>query len=93
MVFTAQLLKNRQDVIEALQMVYNSFISEKIDDYNSSVYYENPSYLYECFVENKMLQSRHHRKICQKALGNRGPENQMDNSGIYEEGYKNFDLL
>ena len=36
MVFTAQLLKNRQDVIEALQMVYNSFISEKIDDYNSS---------------------------------------------------------
>lgn len=42
-------------VIEALQMVYNSFISEKIDDYNSSVYYENPSYLYECFVENKML--------------------------------------
>lgn len=28
---------------------------EKIDDYNSSVYYENPSYLYECFVENKML--------------------------------------
>ena len=43
------------DVIEALQMVYNSFISEKIDDYNSSVYYENPSYLYKCFVENKML--------------------------------------
>lgn len=43
------------DVIEALQMVYNSFISEKTDDYNSSVYYENPSYLYECFVENKML--------------------------------------
>ena len=27
MVFTAQLLKNRQDVIEALQMVYNSFIT------------------------------------------------------------------
>lgn len=43
------------DVIEALQMVYNSFISEKTDDYNSSVYYENPSYLYKCFVENKML--------------------------------------
>ena len=55
MVFTAQLSKNRQDVIEALQMVSNSFISEKTDDYNSSVYYENPSYLYECFVENKML--------------------------------------
>lgn len=25
----------------------NSFISPKIDDYNSSVYYENPSYLLE----------------------------------------------
>lgn len=41
--------------IEALQKVYNSFISDKIDDYNSSVYYENPSYIYECFRENKML--------------------------------------
>ena len=31
--------------IEALQKVYNSFISDKIDDYNSSVYYENPNAL------------------------------------------------
>ena len=37
------------------QVVYNSFISSKIDDYNSSVYYENPSYIYECYMENKML--------------------------------------
>ena len=28
---------------------------EKIDDYNSSVYYENPSYLFECYEENKIL--------------------------------------
>ena len=42
-------------IVTALQMVYDSFLSEKIDDYNSSVYYENPSYLYECFLENKML--------------------------------------
>ena len=35
--------------------VYNSFISEKIDDYNSSVYYENPSYIFESYCENKML--------------------------------------
>ena len=35
------------DTIEALIKVYNSFISPKIDDYNSSVYYENPSYIYE----------------------------------------------
>lgn len=42
-------------VIDALMEVYNSFISPKIDDYNSSVYYENPSYLYECYKEKKML--------------------------------------
>ena len=28
------------DVIDALMKVYSSFISPKIDDYNSSVYYE-----------------------------------------------------
>ena len=32
-----------------------AFLSEKIDDYNSSVYYENPSYLFECYEENKIL--------------------------------------
>lgn len=43
------------ETIEALTKVYNSFISEKIDDYNSSVYYESPSYIFECYRENKML--------------------------------------
>lgn len=43
------------DVIDALVKVYNSFISPLIDDYNSSVYYENPSYIYECYRENKIL--------------------------------------
>lgn len=42
-------------IIDALFCVYNSFVSEKIDDYNSSVYYENPSYIYECYKERKML--------------------------------------
>lgn len=42
-------------IIDALFEVYNSFISSKIDDYNSSVYYENPSYIFECYKENKML--------------------------------------
>ena len=47
--------KEKIDIIEALMRVYNSFISEKIDDYNSSVYYENPSYILECFLENKII--------------------------------------
>ncbi len=43
------------DVIDALIKVYNSFVSEKIDDYNSSFYYENPSYILACYLENKVL--------------------------------------
>ena len=38
-------------IIDALMKVYNSFISAKIDDYNSSVYYETPSYIFESFRE------------------------------------------
>ena len=30
------------DLIAALQDVYSSFIAEKIDDYNTSVYYDSP---------------------------------------------------
>ena len=43
------------DVIDALIKVYNSFLSDKIDDYNSSMYYENPSYLLECYLEKKVI--------------------------------------
>lgn len=43
------------DVIDALIEVYHSFISDKIDDYNSSVYYENPSYIFESFMADKIL--------------------------------------
>ncbi len=43
------------EIIDALIKVYNSFISLKIDDYNSSVYYENPSYIFESYREGKML--------------------------------------
>ena len=42
-------------IIDALIKVYNSFISAKIDDYNSSVYYENPSYIFKSYRENKIL--------------------------------------
>ena len=47
--------EEKTGVIDALLEVYNSFLSPKIDDYNSSVYYENPSYLFECYKEKKML--------------------------------------
>ena len=43
------------EIVDALVEVYNSFISPKIDDYNSSVYYENPNYIFECYKEKEML--------------------------------------
>ena len=43
------------EIVDALIEVYNSFISCKIDDYNSSVYYENPNYIFECYKEQKMI--------------------------------------
>lgn len=48
-------LEKKIDVIDALIEVYHSFISDKIDDYNSSVYYENPSYIFEAFMQNRIL--------------------------------------
>ena len=40
----------------AFMTVYHGgYISSKIDDYNSSVYYENPNYIFECYKENKIL--------------------------------------
>ena len=47
--------EEEKTVIDALIEIYNSFLSEKIDDYNSSVYYENPAYIFECYKEQKMI--------------------------------------
>lgn len=47
--------EEKKDSVDALLEIYNSFISPKIDDYNSSFYYENPSYLLECYREKKIL--------------------------------------
>lgn len=43
------------DIIETLIVVYNSWITRKIDNYNSSMYYENPSYLFESYKEGTVL--------------------------------------
>ena len=41
--------------IDTLREVLSSWIIEKIDNYNSSMYYENPDYIYECYVEGRVL--------------------------------------
>jgi len=42
-------------VIDTLIAVYNSWINRKIDNYNSSMYYENPSYLFESYKAGTVL--------------------------------------
>ena len=42
-------------LLSALIKVYTSWISEKIDDYNSSMYFENPQYLYASYIAGKAI--------------------------------------
>ena len=50
--YIAKKTKNvRADIVNQLGKVR----IEKIDDYNSSLYYENPSYIFTCYEENKMI--------------------------------------
>ena len=46
---------NKETFINNLLKVMNSWIVEKIDDYKSNLYYENPGYIYECYMEGKIL--------------------------------------
>lgn len=46
---------NPDNYINTLITVLSSWIIKNIDNYNSSMYYENPSYIYECYKENKIL--------------------------------------
>ena len=43
------------DIINTLIVVYNSWITRKIDNYNSSMYYENPGYLFESYKTGAVL--------------------------------------
>ena len=43
--------KDREmDIVDALIASYNSFVSDKIDDYNSSFYYEAPQNILNAFL-------------------------------------------
>ena len=46
---------DKETFINNLLKVMNSWIIEKIDDYKSNLYYENPGYIYECYKEGKIL--------------------------------------
>lgn len=51
------MVSDRQEerYVDALIEVMSSWIMEKFDNYNSSMYYENPSYIYACYKEGKVL--------------------------------------
>lgn len=46
---------NIENYVKTMMEVLTSWIIEKIDNYNSSMYYENPDYIYECYVEGKVI--------------------------------------
>ena len=48
---------DEKEYINTLYSVLSSWIIEKIDNYNSSMYYENPDYIYECNKEGKVILS------------------------------------
>lgn len=41
--------------IQALIKAYNSPISRKIENFNSSMYYENQNYIFACYCEGEVL--------------------------------------
>jgi len=48
---------NKQNTkpVDTLIEVYNSWLSRKIEDFNSSLYYENPDYLYQSYLKGDVL--------------------------------------
>ena len=41
--------------IDILSEVYNSWLSRKIEDFNNSVYYESPEYLFQSYLKGETL--------------------------------------
>lgn len=46
--------ERRIDTVDALVEVYNSFVSDKIDDYNSSFYYDAPQNILNAFLTGEL---------------------------------------
>ena len=47
--------KEDRPLIDLLSEVYNSWLSRKIEDFNSSVYYESPEYLLQSYFTGEIL--------------------------------------
>ncbi len=47
--------EEEKSLIDILSEVYNSWLSRKIEDFNSSVYYESPKYLFQSYLKGENL--------------------------------------
>jgi len=47
--------KENKPLINVLSEVYNSWLSRKIEDFNSSMYYESPEYLFHSYIKGDNL--------------------------------------
>lgn len=47
--------EENNQLIEILIKVYNSWLSRKIEDFNSSIYYESPEYLFQSYLTGDNL--------------------------------------
>ena len=47
--------KENKPFIDVLSEVYNSWLSRKIEDFNNSVYYESPEYLFQSYLKGENL--------------------------------------
>jgi len=44
------------ELVDIMFDVFTSFISEKISNFNSSLFYENPSYIYHSYLAGELLE-------------------------------------
>ena len=51
-----QVISKDDEVIEMIVKVFNSFISDEISDFNTSVYYSSPDYLKQSYLEGILLE-------------------------------------
>jgi hypothetical protein len=47
--------KENKSLVDALMEVYNLWLSRKIEDFNSSIYYESPEYLFQSYLAGDNL--------------------------------------
>ncbi|MBW6409243.1 hypothetical protein [Clostridium weizhouense] len=50
------IISEKDNLADVLFEVFNSFISDEISDFNSSVYYSNPDYLKWSYLEGRLLE-------------------------------------